>query len=62
MGVVSSALSRISLSDLVGLLAVASGLYGLSLLHPAAPWMGAAVALGFVSVELGKREAKKGSE
>lgn len=61
MGVIVSALARVALSDLVGAAAIGSGLYGLSVLHPAAPWLGASVALGFVAVELGKRElAQKG--
>jgi hypothetical protein len=58
MGVIAGALARVSLSDLLAVAALASGLYGLHLLHPAAPWIGAAVALGFVAVEVGKREAK----
>lgn len=53
----SSLLAKVSISDLLALAAAAAVLYGLSLLHPAACWIGAGVACGFVSVELGKREA-----
>lgn len=55
-------LGKVAVSDLLALAALACGLYGLSLLHPAAPWLGGCVALGFVAIELGKREAKKGSD
>jgi len=57
MGVMAAVLARVSMSDLLAVVAVSAGLFGLSLLHQAAPWIGAAVVLGFVSVELGKREA-----
>lgn len=55
----SSLLSRVSVSDLVAIGAASCVLYGLSMLHPAAPWVGAGVALGAISIELGKREQKK---
>jgi hypothetical protein len=53
----AAVLAVISFSDLMALGCAACGLYGLALLHPAAPWLGASVALGFVAVEIGKREA-----
>lgn len=62
MGVITAALARIALSDLLAVGCIATALYGLAILHPAAPWLGASVALGFVAVELGKREAKRGRE
>lgn len=52
--------ARISASDLCAAACLWCGLYGLSLLHPAAPWMGASVALGYISIALGKREASRG--
>lgn len=52
-------LAAVSVSDLLALACAACGLYGLSVLHPAAPWLGASVALGWVSVEVGKREAAR---
>lgn len=55
----SELLSRVSVSDLLAIAAASSTLYGLSLLHPAAFWIGAGLACGFVSVELGKREASQ---
>lgn len=58
----SRILAAVSVSDLLALGCVACALYGLALLHPAAPWMGASVALGAVSVELGKREAAQRRE
>jgi hypothetical protein len=58
----AAVLASVSVSDLLALACAACGLYGLSLLHPAAPWIGASVALGFVSVELGKREAAQRRE
>lgn len=51
-------LAKVSVSDLLALAAAACALYGLTLLHPAAPWIGAALALGFVSIELEKRDAR----
>lgn len=60
--ILSTVLAQVAISDLLALACAACGLYGLSLLHPSAPWMGASVVLGFVSVELGKREAAKGRE
>lgn len=50
-------LARVAVSDLVALVGAAAVLYGLSLLHPAAPWIGGGVACGVVSVELAKRES-----
>jgi hypothetical protein len=57
--VLSKVLANVAISDLLALACVASGLYGLAMLHPAAAWIGASVALGLVSVELGKREAAR---
>lgn len=54
-------LAGIALSDLCALACVACALYGLSLIHPAAPWLGGSVGLGFVAIELGKREAARRS-
>lgn len=51
-------LAKVAVSDLVALAAAAAVLMGLSMLHPAAPWIGGGLGLGFVSVELGKRELK----
>jgi hypothetical protein len=50
-------LATIAISDLVAVACAACGLYGLSLIHHAAPWIGASLALGVVAIELGKREA-----
>lgn len=50
-------LARIAVSDLVALVGAAAVLYGLSLIHPAAPWIGGGVVCGAVSVELAKRES-----
>lgn len=53
----SEIVAKVAVSDLVAVAAGACLLYGLALLHPAAPWIGAGLGGGFVSVELGKREA-----
>lgn len=55
----SNLLSRVSVPDLLAIAAASCVIYGLSILHPAAPWIGAGVGLGFVSVELGKTERKE---
>lgn len=60
--VVSVLLAKVAVSDVFAMACAAAGLYGLSILHPAAPWIGASALLGFISVEIGKREAAKGRE
>ena len=52
-------LSRVSVADVVALVALLCAVYGLGLLHQAAAWLGAAVGFGVASVELGKQEARR---
>lgn len=58
----SALLAQVSVSDLLAIASLSCLLRGLSLLHPAAFWIGAGVACGFVSVELGKRENRRREE
>jgi hypothetical protein len=61
-GSLSAVLSGIALSDVLALVAVGLALYGLSILHPAAPWIGGGVACALVSIELAKRESARAKE
>ena len=62
MGVVTAAIARVSVSDLLAVASVGCAIYGASLLHPAAPWLVGSLACGFVAIELGKREARRRGE
>jgi hypothetical protein len=49
-------LARISVADIVGIIAAGCVVYGLGLFHPAAGWIAAGLALSTAAVELGKQE------
>ena len=52
-------MALLALSDVLATACILCAVYGLSLLHAAAAWLGAALALGFVAVEVGKHEVVK---
>jgi hypothetical protein len=60
--VISKALAKVALSDLLAIGGISSVVYGLAILHPAAAWIGAGVLAGWLSIELGRREAGRRQE
>jgi hypothetical protein len=60
--VLADVVKQIAISDLIVVAAAACVLYGLAMLHPAAPWIGGGVALAFVAIEVSKKEARKRQE
>jgi hypothetical protein len=52
--------ARVDAVDVLGVGSFASLIYGLSLVHTAAAWLAVGLALGWVSVQIGRREGESG--